>query len=254
LPKVIFNGYTYNYASQIPDIQTKQAILFIHGAGGSHRRWAFQVKKLGHKYFTLAVDLPGHGESSGATSNKIEEYGNFISDFIDHVLGVKCYLAGHSMGGAIALDVALRFSEKLQGIILIGTGARLRVAPAILETFASGKVPPHMVDFAYGSTASKELLDMAREEMNNTDPSINYHDFTACNNFDVTQQLQSINLPALIIGGSEDKLTPLKYSEFLAANLTNSQITIIENAGHMMMLENPVAVSNIIDQFISERS
>jgi len=252
VPSVVIDNKKYHYSAGVPQIDFNQAILFVHGAGGSHRHWIYQVAGLGQKYLTLAVDLPGHGESEGNACNEIDDYSSFIYDFAERVLGAPFYLAGHSMGGAIALRFATRFPEMLKGLILIGTGARLRVAPAILNAFAAGQTFTEFVHLAYCSNAEAELLNQAKQEMANTDPEIYYNDFLACDRFDIMDRLQAIKAPALVVGAAEDRLTPPKYSTFLADNISNARLHIIARAGHMMMLENPTETNQLIEEFIEE--
>lgn len=249
MPKVVINGIKYHYEAKFPK-HYQQVIIFIHGAGGNHKHWSKQIIELGKKYFTIAVDLPGHGDSEGQASSSIEEYSNFIHLFAEHVIGTRFFLAGHSMGGAIAMDYATRFPGNLHGLVLVGTGARLRVAKEILETFAAGKRFPQLMDFAYGKDAPNELIDLARLEMENTDPQVYYNDFLACDNFNIMEHLSLIKIPTLILGSSEDKLTPFKYSEYLAQNISNAKLARIDNAGHMMMLEKPDQVNSEVIQFI----
>lgn len=249
MPKVCINGKMYHYAAGIPDREPEGVVVFVHGAGGNHRHWSFQVPSLGLKRLTLAVDLPGHGLSEGQAAKSIGEYAEFIYDFAEHVSGSRFFLAGHSMGGAIAMDFALRFPEKLAGLILVGTGARLRVAPALLETFGSGRHFMPLIDLAYGPDTPAELVDLAREEMRQTNPDVHYSDFLACDAFDIMERVGEINTPTLVLGASEDRLTPLKYSRYLAEQIKNARLEIIEGAGHMMTLEKPEAVNRYIEQF-----
>ncbi|SFG45789.1 Pimeloyl-ACP methyl ester carboxylesterase [Desulfotomaculum arcticum] len=254
MPNVVIDGAVYHYSVKLPKKDPECAIVFVHGAGGSHKHWFYQVEGLGDRYLALALDLPGHGKSGGAATDKLEEYTDFVYNFCRHVLGTGFYLAGHSMGGAITMDFALNYAEDLQGIILIGTGARLRVAPAMLQTFASGKKFPQMIDFAYGNGASQKTLEIAKQEMEATDAQVYYKDFQACDNFDIMDRLHLLKSPCLILGASEDKLTPAKYSLYLAEKIQNSKVDIIDNAGHMMMLERHQEVNIKIEQFITERS
>ena len=137
MPKVTIDKQNYHYAVAAPESGCKNALLFVHGSGGSQAKWTNQLAGLGQNFLTLAVDLPGHGDSEGAPSREVQEYSDFVFDFIEQALGTKVILAGHSLGGAIAIDFALRFPDKLSGLILICTGAKLRVAPLILENYGS---------------------------------------------------------------------------------------------------------------------
>jgi len=250
MPKVYINGKLYNYAAGIPKGDPDAVIVFIHGAGGNHTHWLYQTSSLGNQFLCLAVDLPGHGLSEGQASDSIKEYADFVHDFIEHVAGGPVFLAGHSMGGAIAMEFGLCFPDKLSGLILIGTGARLRVAQPILETFGAGKHFLSFTDYAYGSGTPPELLQKAKQEMLETDPLVFYNDLTACNNFDIMERISDIRLPTLVLGASDDRLTPLKYSRYLAENIINSRLEIIEGSGHMMMLEKPSEVNSHIEQFV----
>ena len=77
-----------------------------------------------------------------------------------------------------------------------------------------------------------------------------HHDFTACNQFDIRDQLSQINLPTLIIAGSEDKLTPPKNGRFLAEYIPQAQFKLLEGVGHMMMVEKPGETAEAIGDFL----
>ncbi len=245
MPKVVIDSKIFYYDAGIPKQACKCAIIFIHGAGGSHEHWTQQTAELGQKFLTIAVDLPGHGDSEGETFDKLEGYSNFLYDFAERVLGTKFVLASHSMGGAIALDFALRFPDKLSGLILIGTGARMRVTPAIMDIFASGKSFPEFTTFTNSAAANPEVFKQAGID------TVYYHDFLFCDGFDYMERIKYIDTPTLVIGATEDPIKPPKCSQYLANNIPNSQLQIIEQAGHMMMLEKPQQVNASIEQFIA---
>lgn len=250
MPQIEINGSSFFYAGEIaPD---KPVLLFCHGAGGSHRHWLYQVDGLKEQAAALAVDLPGHGTSGGKPAAGVSAYRDFLRDF-SATLGLKKFvLAGHSMGGAATLDYALHYGDDLSGLILIGSGARLRVAPELLETFRAGRVPPELVQFAYGPAASLELLESARQEMAAVPPQTYLADFTACDRFDCMERLAEIKMPVLLICGSADRLTPLKYSRHLLDHLPRAELVEVEGAGHMVMLEAPQRVNRVIASFLEK--
>jgi len=228
-------------------------LVFIHGAGGDHRTWIFQIEHFRKHYNFYALDLPGHAFSKGERCADIEEYAHFIGNFII-TLGLKeSILIGHSMGGAIAQISALKYASHIKGIVLIGTGARLKVSPLFLEKFM--QINPETADFfctcAFAKTADSDIISKAKEMILGTSPDAFYHDFVACNNFDMMNDVKNISLPTLIIGAAKDQMTPLKYSQYLHEHISSSELVIVENAGHMIMLENPIQVNKAIDRWLA---
>jgi pimeloyl-ACP methyl ester carboxylesterase len=227
-------------------------VIFCHGSGGGHHHWLYQLKGLKGNINPLAVDLPGHGRSEGEPADDIAVYREWLHRFTD-ALGVGPFVAaGHSMGGAIALDYALHYPENTLGLILVGSGARLRVLPAFLETLQEGAVPAELADFLYCPDTPQELLQRGREEVASTAASIYHADLSACDKFDVTDKLPRISRQAMMICGSEDRLTPVKYSHYLAEKLPAGKVAVIEGAGHMVMIEKPEAVNQAIEAFIAD--
>jgi pimeloyl-ACP methyl ester carboxylesterase len=249
MPYVEVDGKQFYYAG---DSQAEGTpVIFCHGSGGGHHHWLYQLKGLKGKVNPLVVDLPGHGRSEGEPAYDIAVYRDWLHHFTG-ALGIGPFVvAGHSMGGAIALDYALHYPENTLGLILVGSGARLRVLPAFLETLQDGVVPAALADFLYCPDAPPELLQKGREEVALTAASIYHADLSACDKFDVTDELARINRPVMMICGSEDRLTPLKYSHFLAEKLPSGKVAVIDGAGHMVMIEKPEAVNQAIETFIA---
>mgnify|MGYP001188997419 CR=1 FL=1 len=229
-------------------------LIFIHGSGGSHSHWHFQLKGLSGAAMLLAPDLPGHGRSAGKPAESVGIYREWIYSFASSLGLTRFVLAGHSLGGAIAMDYALHYTESLAGLILVGTGARLRVAPAILESLRRGLPPASMTELAYGSLATPELLQQAALEMASVDTAVFLADFTACDHFDIMEQIPRITQPCLIICGTEDRLTPLKYSRYLMQQLPRGELVEISGAGHMVMLEAPEELNSAVARFLDKLS
>ncbi|MFO7952839.1 MAG: alpha/beta hydrolase [Bacillota bacterium] len=227
-------------------------LLFCHGSGGGHHHWIYQLKKLPKTINPLAVDLPGHGRSEGLASDNINSYRDWLEHFSQAVGLDQLVVAGHSMGGAIAMTYALVDPEKTRGLILVGSGAKLRVLPAFLDELCQGSIPAELPEYLYSSGTPEELIKRGREEVENTDPSVYLADLSACDRFDIRNELTRITPPVLIICGSEDQLTPVKYSRYLVENLPQGRLEIIEGAGHMVMLEKPEEVNQAITKFIEE--
>ncbi len=230
-------------------------LVFLHGAGGTHLHWPPQVRRIiGQRIF--ALDLPGHGKSGGVGSQSIADYARAVVDFLDAARLNAAVFVGHSMGSAIALTLALDFPKRVLGLGLVGSGARLRVAPQILESTASETLFPQAIklinDAEFGPSAGPRLKELAARQMAAIRPSVIHGDFLACNEFDVMQRLAEINVPTLILCGAEDILTPMKYSEYLRDHIRNARLLAFPGAGHMVMLEQPMEVAQALSVFADE--
>jgi pimeloyl-ACP methyl ester carboxylesterase len=229
----------------------QRTLVFVHGAGGSHLNWPPQLRRLsGANTYTL--DLPGHGQSEGQGRRSIKAYADFVATFLETLRLEKVTLVGHSMGGATALDFALRYPEELAGLVLVGSGARLRVAPAILNGIRQDfeATVRLITDYAFALDAPEQLKREGRRQMGQTHADVLHGDFAACDVFDVMDRLGEIRCPTLAICGTADRLTAPKYSTYLRDNIPAAQLVLVEDAGHMVMLERPEAVSQAIADFL----
>jgi pimeloyl-ACP methyl ester carboxylesterase len=224
-------------------------LLFIHGAGGNHRLWEYQLNFFQH---AIAVDLAGH--DVGAGKSTIDEYVEEVKRFCDENGLRNIVMIGHSMGGAIAQKFALDYQEYLKAIVLVCTGAKLRVAPSIFGAIRENHAQAIelITEFVFCDKAPTEIRKRAAEEMMKISPDVIYGDFEACDKFSVMSRLKEIKLPTLIICGLDDQVTPVKYSEYLKNNIPNSRLEIIADAGHMVMLERPKEFNQRLEKFIKE--
>ena len=232
----------------------KPLLLMVHGSGGSHRHWPESLRRSADLH-ALAIDLPGHGRSAGSGYSLVGNYADVVESFVERLGLSGVTLAGHSLGGAIALTLAIRRPEWLAGMVLVGTGSRLRVLPAILEGLSNDPVATlrFIWEMMFARGVPPVFAKDIRDEFMNTPPGIVLGDLNACNRFDVTDDLKKIDCPALIVSASEDRLTPVKYGEFLHKRIRGAQMALIEGAGHMMTLEAPKEVAGIIGNFVGCR-
>ena len=242
------------YFSHQADDPSSLPLILIHGAGGSHLHWPPDLRRL-DDFQIASLDLPGHGKSEGIGRQTITEYVQVMEEFMDALNLPAAIIVGHSMGSAIALQMALDLPERVLALVLVGSGSRLRVASSILENSASEATFPLAVktinDWAFGPDTPERLKELAANRMGETRPSVLHGDFIACNEFDIDERLAEIKTPTLIICGSEDKLTPPKYSKLLHEHILHSDLVNIERAGHMVMLEKSRTVADAMMEFFS---
>ncbi len=228
-------------------------VVFIHGASGSATSWYFQKEYLKQFMEVILLDLPGHGKSAGEACGRLEECRDAVRESLSSLGLTKYYMAGHSMGGAIAMLFALAYPESLDGLILIGTGARLRVFPEILEGILQDKEGTirKIAQFAFSAKTPAPVVEAGIAEMMKCSKEVIHGDFASCEQFDVMQSVSAITAPTLILCGDDDLLTPVKYSEFLHKKIDNSRLVRIPDAGHLVMIEKPEPVNRAIQEFVN---
>ncbi len=231
-------------------------MVLVHGAGGTHLYWPPEIRRL-RGYCVYALDLPGHGKSSTIDGQQsIEEYARYLAHWLESVHLGRAVFVGHSMGSAIALELALRHPEYVVGLGLIGAGARLRVLPELLNYIADQttyyKATDLLISCSFSADAPARLVDLAAKRLAETRQSVLYGDLAACNRFDVMDQLGAIKQPTLVICGVEDQMTPLRYAQFLANAIPGAFLEVITGAGHMAMLEQPARVADCLLSFVKD--
>lgn len=251
MPYVTVAGERVFYAQR--GEEQERGLLFLHGAGGTHRLWAHQLQSL-RGVRTCAMDLPGHGRSSEQGRTSISDYRDLVLAFLDALGLERATLVGHSMGGAIAQSFALTHPHRLEGLVLAGTGARLRVLPAILDGLRQdvASTVDQIIRTAYAPGAPPELAEQGMADFLAHPPDVLHGDFVACDRFDVVGRLGEIALPTLVLCGSEDRLTPPKYATYLRDQIPGARLVLVEGAGHMVMVERPEEVTQAIRGFLEQ--
>ncbi len=149
--------------------------------------------------------------------------------------------------------LALKSPGWLSGIVLVGAGARLRVAPVVLDGILSDadKTIELVGEQAFGPQASPELVAAFRDQLASTDPNVIHGDFTACDRFDVMAEIQQVRVPTLVISADGDNLTPEKYGQFLSSTIPGAEFALIKDAGHMMALEQTEHFMEYLKKFLN---
>ncbi len=254
MPEITIGGNRINYIEGDMTDPARPTVLMIHGAGQRVATWKRQLELLkNHPDFNLIIpDLPGHGASEGEGSRDIAGYEGFIEEFSGELGLRKIIPVGHSMGGGVAMVYALDHPETVIASVLVGTGARMRVAGETLKTVKNNYelfcdvAPSRMI--APGSP--EEIRKEFREGLLDTSPDVCYWDLVACDEFDIMDRVREIKSPACIISAELDILTPPKYGEHLRSSIGGSSYHLIGGAGHFMMQERPLEFNRILSSFL----
>jgi pimeloyl-ACP methyl ester carboxylesterase len=227
------------------------AIVLLHGAGFDHTTWALHSRWFAHHGFgVLAPDLPGHGRSGGAPLASIAAMADWTAALLDAAGAATARLVGHSMGSLIALETAARHPAKVTALSLIGTAATMTVGTDLLKAAETndhdavdmvsiwglgyqaglgGSLAPGL----WMHTGAQRVLEQCR-------PGVLFNDLSACNVYQgALAAAAQIKVPATLILGERDMMTPARAGKALAAALANSRTVVMAGAGHMMMVERP---------------
>ncbi|MBE0481096.1 MAG: alpha/beta hydrolase [Dehalococcoidia bacterium] len=224
-------------------------LVFVHGSGGWGGMWKKQLE-----YFpgADAVTLPGHPE--GDLCRSVDAYAGWLHEYIARRQYKDVVLAGHSLGGAIALTCALEYPGSLSALVLAGTGARLRVHPQFkdrLQAAVDGDLDAWVewLRLGYQGLPREEREDLVEKHLQ-IGPAAQLNDLLCCDDFDVMARLPEISVPTLVICGDRDAMTPVRFSSYLAGNIPGARKVIIEGTTHYLFMEKPDAFNQAVERFL----
>jgi pimeloyl-ACP methyl ester carboxylesterase len=239
-------------------------VVLIHGAGGDHLYWPADLRRI-PGYTVIAPDLPGHGRSGGSGQQSIWVYAGQLVEFLAAIGLYHAVFVGHSMGGCLGLALGLEHPGNVAALGLISCGAHIDIPPDILEYTTSPTTFPLALEALKGRIFSPysnpALVERGMRQLAETRPGVLYGDLLACLSFDVVNRVGEVTAPALVITGSEDRMTPPHSAQFLMANLGSSlklqqgrppnRLLLVPSAGHMLTLEQPHAVKAALVSFLN---
>src|SRR5499427_3111801 len=230
---------------------TLPTVLFLHGAGMDHTAWALHDRWFAHHgHNVLAPDLPGHGRSPGALLPTIAEMADWTAALLDAAGAKSAKLIGHSMGSLIALETAARHPAKVSDLVLVATSAAMTVGPDLLKAAeANDHAAVDMVSIwglgqaaGLGGSLAPGLWmhGGAQRLLERCEDGVLFNDLSACNAYqNAVAAAATIKVPATVVLGERDMMTPAKAGKALAAAIANSRTVVLRGAGHMLMTERP---------------
>jgi pimeloyl-ACP methyl ester carboxylesterase len=227
-------------------------LVLLHGAGGSAMVWPPELLSL-PGVNVAALDLPGHGGAPRPGRRTVRQYATAVAETVSASGLSSLVLVGHSMGGAIALELAAAGLPGLRGLVLLGTSGRLRVGQPLFEALSDdfSAATTRISELSFGPGTPPALRQAAAEELRRCGSMTLTGDFLACNGFDRRAALPTLEMPTLVISGSADRMVPPRHSEATAAALPQGAFSLIEGVGHFVMQEAPALVGEQVAKFVS---
>jgi pimeloyl-ACP methyl ester carboxylesterase len=255
MPTVQLESCTIYYARKRAGSTRYPPLVLVHGAGGTHLDWPPDLLRLPDAHI-IALDLPGHGRSTGAGYADTLAYARDVCALLDALKIERAIIAGHSMGGAIAQQIGIHMPERVAGLILVGTGSKLPVEPTLPQRIIedTDRTVEWLMDWSWGANVPQVIKNRGRQRLLETPPQVLQSDYIACQNFDVRDNLERIAAPTLVLGAADDRMVKLKFSVTLGERIPNATLVIIEGAGHMFPLEKSREVARAVTQWLTEQT
>ena len=248
---------------------SKPTVIFIHGVLNDHSVWDAVLSPLATSLSgginAIAIDLPGHGHSTGQAPATVEEAADTLLAMLSSAGIERAALVGHSFGSLIALEAAARAPGRVTHAALLGTASPMRVSPVLLEESVNNPMaaidmvnnfsfsqkpppPPELMQHVFAKSQHKSAPDVAT--------NIFHIGLNACNSYqNATLAITKVTAPILFIVGDKDKMTPPKAAQVLvdAAMQAGKSVTQVSvDAGHQMMVEAPSKIVQALHAFLQK--
>lgn len=242
-------------------------IVFIHGFPFNKSMWDNQMEALNENYRAIAYDIRGHGNTvtTKQADFSIDLFVEDLVSLLDTLKLNKVILCGLSMGGYIALSAVEKYPERFDGLVLCDTQCiadtpeakekRMKTIESIkkngVENYADESIKNFFAATSF-STKQKEIVAIRKMIVDTTEESLCNTLIALSKRKETCSKLENIKVPVLIMVGKEDKITPPAAALFMHEKIKDSTLSIIENAGHLTNMENPIEFNNKLKKFMQQ--
>ena len=241
---------------------TLPTVMFLHGSGLDHTFWGLHSRFFAfRKYSVLVPDFPGHTNSEGPPLTSIEAMADWLNDVVDALDLKDISIVAHSQGCLVALEFAARYKDRLKSVSFIASGLATPVNDALIE--AAEENPESaiamMLSWGFGPAGhlhqgpipGNSMVAGGRKVMRGNVPSELATDLKACNAYrNGKQAAAAIDCPVQVILAGKDRMAPRKAGLELVEHLSDPEVAIVAESGHMVPQEAPDKCRNLLRDFI----
>ena len=232
-----------------------KALVLVHGNAETRQAWRPQIEHFAQRCHVVAPDLRGHGDSEKPIgAYPISGFVDDLARLLDALAIDRAVIAGHSMGGRVAMSFALEHPDRARGLVLAGTSATPfnRAAEQIERVRALGleRELRGFIEFESSPDTPETMKHELLQEALKTPENVRIALWKAVSEFDISSRLGEIRAPTLIIVGDLDRGTPVATARQLHESIPGSQLVVIQGVAHFTMLERPDLVNQHIDAFL----
>ena len=239
-------------------------VLLLHGFGGDLDNWMFNLDSLAEKHRVLALDLPGHGQSVKTNVDpSLSGMATFVRKFLDGLSVSSVHVVGHSMGGAIAMQLASDSPETVKSLGLICSAG---LGPDINSDYLRGFVEAQSQQelklvlqqlFADESLVNLQLVNdlLNYKRIDGVEATLNALSETLISAGEqtfLTDNIVASGIPVLVIWGKQDRIIPVSHAQnYSAAGGSCVEVEIFDSAGHMVQMEKAYEVNRSLLNFLA---
>jgi 3-oxoadipate enol-lactonase len=234
-------------------------VVLVHGLGGDHDMWLYQVPALCTRFPVLTIDLRGHGQSTKPKQDFT--MADMARDVVRlfRSLGIeRAHVGGLSLGGMVALQLAVDYPLTVASLVLADTlcgappGAEdlIRAALQLIEDNSMAVVARERITNAFSEHVDPVMRDYLIDRVASNDKTAYVRAARAAFGISLRNRLAEITAPTLVIVGEEDRVTPIPMSEELAAGINGARLVRIPGAGHISAIERPQEFNRALLEFL----
>lgn len=241
------------------------SVLFLHGLGSSSADWAFQVPVFAERFRTITLDLPGHGRSSRPQGGLIvEAMAARVAEALERLGEGPAHVVGLSLGGCVALALALGAPDRVRSLTLVNAFARYRPAGlrgalrtlrrlGLLLCAPMDRVAAHVAAGLFPRPEQRDLYVAAVASLSRTPRRCYLAAMGALAAFDARRGLGGIACPTLVVAGDRDATVPLAAKEALARAIAGALLLVVADSGHATPADQPAVFNRAVLDFITAR-
>ncbi len=247
--KTSIKGLEINYEV----IGEGKPLLILHGWGSNSERWQKVGELLAERGVKVIIpDLPGFGKSQNPSMAwGLDDYCEFVTEFIKFLNLEKFYLLGHSFGGALAVKCSLKFPDKIDKLFLVSAACFRRAALRKKLFYIISKIFKIFSFLPGYQSFRKEFYKfIVRKSDYPYAEGIMKDIYLKIIKEDLLDVLFRVQIPTIIIWGKNDKVKKVEEARLIQEKIKNSRLKIIPNVGHDLNTKAPEELSESIRQFL----